>query len=204
MALLAVPWTIKPIFGLGSPVAADLLARYLPDARDPQIEVFAPGSYPFGFYDPAIGWEQPLEATLTHEYTHLVMDRSFIPLGQVSGWMREGLAEYVAGIRHQDTLREIVRSGRIIPIIDTAAPALQKQDLQHFDTLDADPEQTYALAYALVAYITERHGGVDGFWKFAQAYDQRADLDLALQQAFGITYAQFDTDWRAWLKTTYA
>jgi hypothetical protein len=195
--------TIKPIFGLGSPVAADMLASYIRGSRDLRIEVFAPGSYPFGFYDPALGWEEALEATLTHEYTHLAMDRSFIPLGRVSGWMSEGLAEYVSGVQHQDTLREIVRSGQIIPIIDTAAPALQKQDLQHFEMLDADPEQTYALAYALVAYIVERYGGLDGFWKLARAYDKTQDLDAALQQAFGSTYEQFDAGWRSWLKATY-
>jgi hypothetical protein len=195
--------TIKPIFGLGSPVASDMRASYLRSSQGLRIDLFAPGSYPFGFYDPAVGWERSLEATLTHEYTHLATDLSFIPLGRMSGWMREGLAEYVAGIRHQEKLRKIVPAGRIIPIIDTASPTLQKQDLQHFDALVADQEDAYALAYTLVAYIAERHGGLDGFWKLAQAYDQRPDLDAALQQAFGVTYTQFDTDWRAWLKATY-
>jgi hypothetical protein len=195
---------IKPIFGLGSPVAADLQAYYIRDNRSQaRIEVFAPGSYPFGFYDPAAGWERHLEQLLTHEYTHLVNDLSFIPLSRMSGWMSEGLAEYVADIRHTDTVRDIVQSGRIIPIVDPNSSTVYKQDLEHIDTLDASPDESYGLAYTLVAYIVERHGGLEGFWKLARAYDKTQRLDPALQQAFGITYNQFDQGWRDWLEENY-
>jgi hypothetical protein len=61
----------------------------------------------------------------------------------------------------------------------------------------------YGLAASLVDYINEKHGGMDGFWKFAAAFDQQQNLDKALQEAFGVTYEQFDTDWRAWLKAKY-
>jgi hypothetical protein len=61
----------------------------------------------------------------------------------------------------------------------------------------------YGLAASLVDYINEKHGGMDGFWKFAAAFDQQQNLDKALQEAVGVTYEQFDTDWRAWLKAKY-
>ena len=54
-----------------------------------------------------------------------------------------------------------------------------------------------------MAYITERYGGLDGFWKLVAAYDKTQNLDTALQQAFGVPYTQFDQDWRIWLKATY-
>ena len=195
---------VNPIFGLGSPVGSDIRASYIHDRKQPRIEVFAPWSYPFGFYDPAEGWKKQLEQLLTHEYTHLANDLSFVPIVRMSGWMSEGLAEYVAGVGHTEAIREAVHSDQIIPIIDTESSVLDKQDLQHFGTLQAGSEESYGFAYSLVAYIVDRHGGLDGFWKLVGAYDKTQDLDKALQQAFGIDYTQFDKDWRAWLKTTYS
>jgi hypothetical protein len=194
---------IKPIFGVGSPSDPYVQAYYQRDDRiQDRIEIFAPQSYAFGFYDPKTGWEDLLERLLTHEYTHLVNNRSFVPLNRMSDWMVEGLAEYVAENPHKDAIQEAVRLGTIIPIIDLS-DSVTKHDLQHLDLLDEDSEVTYGLAYALVAYVVERYGGLDGFWKLAAAYEQAQNLDRALQQAFGVSYTQFDHDWRAWLKATY-
>jgi hypothetical protein len=35
------------------------------------------------------------------------------------------------------------------------------------------------------------------------AFDKAQNFDKALQQAFGVTYDEFDSGWRAWLKETY-
>ncbi len=193
---------IKPIFGVGSPSDPYAQAYYQRGSIEDRIEIFAPQSYAFGFYDPKRGWEKQFEGLLTHEYTHLVNNRSFVPLDRMSDWMVEGLAEYVAEFPHTDAIKEVVQSGAIIPIIDPSG-SITKHDLQHLDALDEDSEVTYGLAYALVAYITERYGGLDGFWKLVAAYAQTQQLERALQQAFGVTYTQFDQDWRDWLKATY-
>jgi hypothetical protein len=193
---------IKPIFGVGNPSDPSVQAYYQRGSIEDRIEIFAPQSYAFGFYNPKRGWEKQFESLLTHEYTHLVNNRSFVPLNRMSDWMVEGLAEYVAEFPHTDAVREVVRSGSIIPIVDPS-DSITKHDLQHLDVLDEDSEVTYGLAYALVAYITERYGGLAGFWKLAAAYAKTQQLDSALQQAFGVSYAQFDRDWRDWLKVTY-
>lgn len=194
---------VKPIFGVGSPEDASIQASYHRDDRvRDRIELFAPQSYAFGFYDPAFGWEKALEQLLTHEYTHLVNDRMFIPLSQMSDWMVEGLAEYIANLPHTDTVRAAVQAGRIIPIVDTSTNS-EKYDLQHLEVVNADADVTYGFAYALVAYISEHYGGLDGFWKLADAYAKTQNLDTSLQQAYGIDYATFDSGWRAWLQTTY-
>ncbi len=194
---------IKPIFGVGSPDDPASRAAYHGDDRlQDRIDIFAPQSYAFGFYNPARGWETALEQVLTHEYTHLVNDHLFVSLGRMSGWMREGIAEYIAQSLPTKAVHAVVRSGQIIPIIDPS-DRMDKHDLQHFDTLEDDSDVTYGLAYALVAYIVEHYGGLDGFWKLVAAYDKTQNLDSALQQAFGVTYTQFDRDWRAWLKVTY-
>jgi hypothetical protein len=194
---------IKPIFGVGSITDPYVRAYYDPsDPAHDRIEIFAPQSYAFGFYAPATGWEALLVRVLTHEYTHLATNRAFTPIARMSDWMSEGLAEYVADMPHTAAVREAVRAGQIIPILDTSG-RVNKQDLQHLLALNEDSEMTYGLAYALVSYTAERYGGLDGFWKLVQAYDRTQDLEKALQQAFGIDYTQFDTDWRAWLKQTY-
>ena len=165
--------------------------------------IFAPESYSFGFYDPSEGWEAELQGTLTHEYTHLVNDASFIPIARETDWMSEGLAEFVSDHPRANEVREAVKSDKIIPIIDTSGQ-VNKQDLEHLSILDKDVSLAYGLAYSLVAYINEKYGGMDGYWKFVAAFDKEQNLDKALQDAFGVTYDQFDKDWRAWLKEKYS
>jgi hypothetical protein len=196
---------LRPVFGVGGIENANVLAYYDRNSRGAdRIVVYGPQSYVFGLYDPAIGWEKKLETTLTHEYTHLANNRSFTPIARMSDWMVEGLAEYVS---NPDSARNrgvgiAVRNDQIIPIIDSSG-VVNKQDLEHLTILEKDISLAYGLSASLVDYINQTYGGMDGFWKFADAYDRTQKMDSALQQAFGVTYEQFDTDWRAWLKETY-
>ena len=100
-------------------------------------------------------------------------------------------------------MRDAVQSDNIIPIIDTSGQ-FNKQDLDHLSILDQDVSLAYGLAYSLVAYVNEKYGGMDGYWKLVQAFDRQQNLDKALQEAFSISYEQFDKDWRAWLKQKYS
>jgi hypothetical protein len=195
---------IKPIFGIGSPENPNAAAYYdLGSTRTgvDRIVIFAPHSFSFGFYDPA-GWEADFQGTLTHEYTHLVNNRSFTPIARETDWMSEGLAEFVSDNPRANEVHEAVSSDKIIPIIDTSGQ-VNKQDLEHLSILEKDRSLAYGLAYSLVAYVNEKYGGMDGYWKLVQAFDKEQNFDKALQQAFGVTYEQFDKDWRAWLKTKY-
>jgi hypothetical protein len=195
---------ILPVFVIGSPQNANVLAYYDRAARGvPRIVIFAPESFSFSFYDPGQGWEPELQRTLTHEYTHLVNNASFTPIARMSDWMVEGLAEYVSDNPRAGEVRAAVQSDNIIPIVDTSGQ-VNKQDLEHLTILDKDVSLAYGLAYSLVAYVNEKYGGMDGYWKLVQAYDKQQNLDKALQEAFGISYDQFDKDWRAWLKQKYS
>jgi hypothetical protein len=196
---------IKPIFGVGPPESPNALAYYAQAssarAADRMV-VSAPHSYVFRFYDEQMGWEKELEDTLTHEYAHLVNNRSFTPISRMSDWMFEGLAEYVADSPRPGEVAAAVQSDNIIPIIDTSGQ-INKQDLEHLTILEQDVSLAYGLSYEMVAFIVERHGGLDGFWKLVQAYDKAQNLDSALQQAFGISFEQFDREWREWLSEKY-
>lgn len=196
---------IKPSYGLEPFEDSFYLAVYIAhgDADAPDtIKIYAPHSYTFGFYNADAGWDAGLERVLSHEYTHLVHRRSYDNAGHMAVWMSEGLAEFVAGDRHTYEMREAVRAGAIIPIVDSETP-VYKQDLQHMNGLKVDQGLAYGFAYTLVAYVDERYGGLPGFWKLARAYDKTQNLDKALQQALGVGYAEFDRGWREWLAEKY-
>ncbi|HEU5089721.1 MAG TPA: hypothetical protein VFT99_19835, partial [Roseiflexaceae bacterium] len=198
---------IKPIFGLPPPENANVLAYYKQASRAgvrDRMVIFAPHSFAFSGYDAGEGWQGSLLTTLAHEYTHLVNNRSFTPIARMSDWMVEGLAEYVsdpnAPLRRG--VPTAVQTGQIIPLVDTS-DAVNKQDLEHLTILDKDVSLAYGLANTVVAYINEKYGGMDGFWKFADSYDKKQNLDAALQDAFGVGLEQFEADWEAWLKQKY-
>lgn len=196
---------IKPIFGVGKPESPNALAYYDSSLRSgDRMVIFAPHSYVFQGYDPSVGWEAELESTLVHEYTHLVNNRSFTPIARMNTWMVEGLAEYVSDSPRTSAVSAAIQQDHIIPIIDTSGQ-VNKQDLEHLTILNnpSDISLAYGFAYSLVAYINEKYGGMDGFWKVVNAYDKSQNFDKALQESFGVTYEQFDKDWRAWLKTKY-
>lgn len=194
---------ILPTIGSG-PAMRDYVAAYYdrtaPDRGLDRIFVYVPNSFAYGGYNEQTGWGTGLRQLLTHEYTHLVNDRSFTPLYRLPKWITEGLAEYISESSRASEVRAAVERDAIIPLIDPApARPTNPQDLQHWDLLTHDVGLAYAEGYSLVAYITETYDGLDGFWKLAQAYDKRQDLDRALQDAFSVSYSQFDHDWREWL-----
>lgn len=197
---------IKPTFGVGATTSVNVLAFYSPPARgNDRMVIVAPKSYTFPFYDPSVGWEAEVQTTLTHEYAHLVNNRSFTPISRLREWMTEGLAVYVSDDTGYDNLvRAAVDADKVIPIIDTSGQ-VNKQDLEHLTILNTKEQvvTAYGLGKTIVQYINEKYGGMDGFWKFADAFDKKQNMDAALQEAFGISYEQFDKDWRAWLKENY-
>lgn len=59
---------------------------------------------------------------------------------------------------------------------------------------------SYDFATSLVEFTVENYGGLDGFWKLAEASDQTSDFKKAVQDAFGISYDEYNSKWQAWLK----
>jgi len=132
----------------------------------------------------------------------MVHTRAFKNVGYLTTWMPEGLAEYIAHNSNTAIVREAVRVGTIIPIIDKQSP-VNKQDLMHITTLEKDQDVSYGFAQSLVRYVIEERGGLPAFWSLAAAYDETQDLDKALQKSLHLKYDEFDRGWRAWLHATY-
>ncbi len=197
---------IMPVYGLrpdDSPTAAAYYDERSRNAPQDRILIYAPHTYLFGYYDPDRGWQQDLENILTHEYTHLVQNRSFDNAGALADWMVEGLAEYVSDAASDYTLDQAVKDNHIIPIVDRTSSIMQRQDLTHLYLLREDQPLAYALAHSLVVYIDRKYGGLDAFWKLARAYDKYQEMDKALRSALGVSYEEFDRGWRAWLKQLF-
>jgi len=193
---------ILPIYGLRPGNSSNAIASYSSGQGSLKnvIQIYTPNSYAYSFYDPSIGWDGDLSATLTHEYTHMTHLLSFNKAGRLADWMSEGLAEFVAGKTDNKYFAcSAVKSGTLIPILDES-DAVYKQDLMHMYLLKQDFSLSYDFATSLVDYTVEKHGGLDGFWKLANALDETSDFKKAVTQAFGISYDKYNQGWQTWLK----
>ena len=194
---------IMPIYGLDPFSAMNAIASYSkgPTSTEDKIEIYTPNSFSYSYYDPSMGWDQELEQTLTHEYTHMTHARSFDTAGRLADWMSEGLAEYVAGAADQNSFWacDAFESGTFIPIMDETT-SVYKQDLMHMYGLEANFGLSYDFATSLVAFTVENHGGLDGFWKLTNTFDETSDFKEAVQESFGISYDEYNAQWQAWLK----
>ncbi|WP_129626159.1 hypothetical protein [Candidatus Oscillochloris fontis] len=200
---------IRPIFGITPPQPASALAYYRSGnrPREDRMVIFAPNSFAFGYYDASKGWDGELGETLTHEFTHLINERAFMPVSTMRDWMFEGLAEYVSDSPRASQVSAAVASNQIIPILDTSG-STNPQDLDHLYLLERDVSLAYGLSYAMVAYIDTELGGLEKFWELAETMNKTAGTgveryDRALQSVFGMSFAEFDAGWRAYLKQNY-
>jgi hypothetical protein len=163
------------------------------------IYILTPTTYFFGFYDPKSGWEPDIEMLLTHELARNAYVRNFGNPGRGVDWFFEGLAEYVAGYNEMPDVKAAIEEDRIIPIFD---PSEKKADLAHFANVE-NRVLAYGLAESLVTFIVERYDGLDTFWALAKSYDKTQDIKTAIQETLGMSYEDFDTAWRTWLKAEY-
>jgi hypothetical protein len=195
--------TVYPFIKL-SPLGSEWLSTFQIDAKADganNIYIISPASCCFGFYDPKVGWESDVEIMLAHELARVVYVRNFGNPGQGADWFLEGLAEYVAGFDQMPDIIAAVQNDAIIPIIDESSSS-KKVDLAHFSNLD-NWSLAYGLSESLVTFIVDKYGGMETFWALARSFDETQDMQSAIQNTLGISYAQFDSSWREWLKEDY-
>jgi len=195
---------IRPIYGLERFTPMGAIAYYQSaSAHGPdRIVIYSPHSYAYGLYDQETGWQEELGRILVHEFTHMTHNLSFDEAGgKLVTWMSEGLAEYISDPGYDRVVAcHAARSGVLIPFLVDRENPVYKQDLAHMESLDKDRGLAYAYAYTVVAYIVEKFGGLDSFWKLARTYDEVQDMDEALQESFGIGLEEFERDWLKWVK----
>lgn len=193
---------ITPIYGLHpfDPMYSIAIYKDEREPADDKIQIYTPYSFGYSYYDAKRGWEKELEQILTHEYTHMTHVRSFDGAGKLADWMSEGLAEYVSGAQENSYWAcDAMVSGTFLPIVDETRD-IHQQDLMHMYLLKENFGLSYDFATSLVEFTVENYGGLDGFWKLAEASDKTSDFKKAVQDAFGISYDEYNNQWQAWLK----
>ncbi len=193
--------TIYPSAAMSPNASADASGWYASPntSRMDEIYVLAPSTYFYGFYDPKIGWEPDIKSLLVHELAHIAYIRSFGNPGQGVDWFFDGLAEYEGGLDEMPEVKEAVKNNTLYPIVDESG---KNVDLAHAANLENGP-LTWGLQESLVAFIVKESGGMDTFWALARSYDKTQDMKKAIQETLGISYEEFDTAWRTWLKEEY-
>jgi len=193
---------IMPIYGLYPLNPTNFAAGYWQgvEPRDDEIQIYIPYSFPFQYYDSELGWDGELRQTLTHEYTHLTHTRSFDNAGVSAEGLYEGLAEYVAGVQENSLQAcDAMANGTMIPILDETTDT-NPQDLMHMYQLEENFGLSYRFAASLVEFTIENYGGLEGYWKLAKTLDKTGDFKEAVQEAFGISYDEYNQQWQTWLK----
>lgn len=130
---------------------------------------------------------------MAHEYTHLVVD--YQTKGNYTRWLTEGIAQY----------QESRLSGISFEPPDRLNLSEQLYTLNQLDrTFDIMPDQDLAYWEALstVDFIVAGHG--EGKLKDIIAQlGQGQNLNTVFQHELGCTKAEFENQWRQWVKKNY-
>jgi hypothetical protein len=192
---------IAPIYGLNPYTTMMAIAYYqAAGLTEPdKIYIYSPHSYAYGYYDGLEGWQKGLQTTLTHEYVHMTHNLVFDNAGTLAVWVTEGLAEFISQPEEGFWLAcAALGSEEWIPIMDEEA-AVYKQDLMHMNQLKKNTGLAYHEAHALVGFIVDEFGGIDGFWDLIDAFDESQDFQEAVKTQLRLDYADFNQLWQEWL-----
>ncbi len=133
------------------------------------------------------------EATIAHELSHLYSDNFYIGFARIPLWLEEGLATYNEALNRDDDLRAVRRAaaqGELIPFIDLP------QAIRHPNVALAN--LAYNEGATVLAFIEERWGP-DGLSDFLAAFRRTTSVGQVTASLFGLTIAEFEMGWRAWL-----
>ncbi len=127
--------------------------------------------------------------TTSHEFTHLlVADATGASSSRVPRWLNEGLAEY--GNLHPS------------PDYDSAlARAIEKDEVRPLwfqNTFSGTPGEVivaYGQGKSVVEYLLDNYGE-DKMAVLMETLADTLDIDEALQQTYGFTFYDLDTEWR--------
>ncbi|MFN3975304.1 MAG: peptidase MA family metallohydrolase [Dehalococcoidia bacterium] len=147
---------------------------------------------------------------LTHEYVHFLVGEA-APGVDIPAWVNEGLATYLefhsgvefgTGLPAQremfgsaDMVKERLDAGTLIPL-----SRLVSQKEWNSQTDERLVGLQYSEAYMAVRYLLERFGQ-RAVGLLLQELKAEQTFEAAFQRVTGITLAQFEQDWLAWLRT---
>ena len=147
------------------------------------------GIVALGISTDQLGWG---EGVMAHEMAHLVVHQvTMNGYGLVlPTWLDEGLAMYAEGELTSDfvsALSSAAKRGRLISVqsLSSSFPA---------DTASAT--LAYAESYSLVEYLLDHKGGKENMLDLLGAIRAGSGYVEALQDVYGLSIDQLDTQWR--------
>ncbi|MFN9132608.1 MAG: tetratricopeptide repeat protein [Phycisphaerales bacterium] len=155
---------------------------------------------------------QNLGSSLRHEYLHVLHWRDMARRGRVQPtWIQEGLCSLVEDIRIEtdpDGRERLVpiSSWRTNQVLGMARvgnlPAWEKffaKDADRF--VSSNPLANYAVARSIFLFMHER--GVLRAWytAYVAGFDADPTGKAAIESAFGMSAAEVEKQWRAWIRT---
>ena len=150
------------------------------------------GIVALGISTQQLGWG---EAAMAHEMAHLVVHQvTMNGYGVVlPNWLDEGLAMYAEGELSSDlaaALSSAVKQGRLdsVQSLSSSFPA---------DTAGAT--LAYAESYSLVDYLLDHRGGRENMLALLAAIKNGSGYEEALQEVYGLSISQLDSQWKQYL-----
>lgn len=147
---------------------------------------------PAGSTDRAQG--TPILQVLRHEWAHIGL-RQALPGLRVPRWFDEGYAQWAAGWNRDEAwkLRVQVALGRTPPLDSLTF---------RWPGDRTSAESAYRIAATTIEYLVAS-SGEEALTLFFERWRETRRFDEALRGIYGVTSAELEEDWRAWLKKRY-
>jgi len=128
--------------------------------------------------------------TLRHEFGHIINQAAGEgPLGKLPSWLDEGtavLAQSTPGSNYTGAFEAAARRNRLIPFAQMGTPSNDASQVNLF----------YGQSYAMARYLIEKDGP-ETFARFFATIKRGSRFDAALQETYGFTLAEFETEFLA-------
>jgi len=138
--------------------------------------------------------EEGRATILRHEIAHLVLNDR-LP-GIVPRWFDEGYAEVVSGGWDVESAWQLR-----LAFVTGSTPPLDSLTLD-WPRREGDARLAYLLSATAVDYL-RRRGGERGMAVLFANWREEKDLEAAMRTTFGITFGQFEDEWRRDVRTRY-
>ena len=146
------------------------------------------------------GWRD----TLAHEYAHLVItqrSRNTVPI-----WMHEGLAKFQERRWRGDdpSVRSMLPSSENILVKGIKDNKLITFEQMHPSMAKLPSQEATALAFAEVYTVMEyvlKQKGEGVFGQLLTLMRETSDAEKAIERLMGVSFAAFERNWKAYLKT---
>ena len=163
-----------------------------------------------GIYIRTDTFRADLQALLTHEYVHLVLDE--IASGRsLPSWLNEGLAKYIEielgliGERPNATKFRLYRAADLVKQAALDGDIINLPDLESQESWNSQTSQNrislqYAEAYMAISYLTETYGDKAALGMI-KSMGRGLNLPLAIEQEIQFDYIKFQNGFYRWLES---